>query len=317
MKRLLGTVIIVITAACGGSAAEPTADTPEAEAESAAESGPESDSEPATASDSEPATASDSEPATGSATVSADPGPGPTGVSEGRWTVAFNRVTPEVLACTVATGPDGTTVDVAARGTVAGGRPVDVRVVDSPPSDGRSTLSIDLPDDGIAYIADVAPTGAAFVEIDDLFWEINEGWFYLLGSFPTADGDIDIDLEIACTGLDGTPIDTDTGIDVGTAAGVVPDPPCATLPDSDITNGYPAANLPFVEERLDFLVANYEGVDGRFCVTDGGDIWYYLVFDFPADGFHGLDVCGTIFNYFEGDFEHAALAYTDETSFCG
>ncbi|MFZ9018392.1 MAG: hypothetical protein ACO23O_15525, partial [Ilumatobacteraceae bacterium] len=81
MKRLLGTVIIVITAACGGSAAEPTADTPEAEAEAAEEPAPESDSEPAT----------------GSATVSADPGPGPTGVSEGRWTVAFNRVTPEVL----------------------------------------------------------------------------------------------------------------------------------------------------------------------------------------------------------------------------
>ena len=85
--------------------------------------------------------------------------------------------------------------------------------------DGRSRLSIDLPDDDLHRIADVAPTGAAFVEIDDLFWEINEGWLYLLGTFPTADGAIDLDLEIACTGPDGAPIDTDTGIDVGTAAG--------------------------------------------------------------------------------------------------
>ena len=35
------------------------------------------------------------------------------------------------------------------------------------------------------------------------------------------------------------------------------------------------------------------------------------------DGFHTLDVRGSVFTYFEGDFEGAAVVYTDATVRCG
>lgn len=92
--------------------------------------------------------------------------------------------------------------------------------------------------------------------------------------------------------------------------------PCATAPAANVDGGYPEANLPAVQVRTDELVAAFDAAEGRFCI-DGGDITYFLVYDFPSDGFHSLDVCGSVFSYFEGDFERAGIVYTDDQLLCG
>lgn len=91
---------------------------------------------------------------------------------------------------------------------------------------------------------------------------------------------------------------------------------CASAPSGNVDGGYPAENLAAVQERTAELVEYFEAVEGRYCIDDG-DITYFLVYDFAADGFHSLDVCGSVFTYFEGDFESATLVYTDEESPCG
>lgn len=91
---------------------------------------------------------------------------------------------------------------------------------------------------------------------------------------------------------------------------------CASVPSGNVDGGYPAENLPAVQERTNQLVEVFEAAEGRYCI-DGGIITYFLVYDFAADGFHGLDVCGSVFTYFEGDFENATLVYTDVESPCG
>lgn len=299
MKRFAGTLVVVMLAGCGSSSDTPTADEPTLETTASTES--------------TGSAAPVDMPEAAEPVATTDLGPGPSGVAEGLWTVAFQRVTPDVLACSVSTGPDGISVDVAARGSISGGARVEIRVVDNPPSSGPAALRIDLVDDGVSFDADVVPLGVGTVEIGDLFWETFDGRFILLGSFPVPGGDVAIDLEVAC---DGATPDGSTDID-GDSAANTPGAPCAALPTENIPNGYPDANVPAIETRLAGLADWYEAVDGRYCVTDDGDIWYFLVFDFPADGFHALDVCGTIFNRFEGDFERAALAYTDDLKFCG
>jgi len=92
--------------------------------------------------------------------------------------------------------------------------------------------------------------------------------------------------------------------------------PCATAPGANVDGGYPEANLPAVQARTDALVTAFDAVDGRYCI-DGGDITYFLVYDFPADGFHSLEVCGSVFINFEGDFERAGIIYTDDEVLCG
>lgn len=92
---------------------------------------------------------------------------------------------------------------------------------------------------------------------------------------------------------------------------------CAEAPDENVDGDYPAANLPAVQERTSELVGYFEAVDGRYCIDSAGDITYFLIYDFAEDGFHTLDVCGSVFTYFEGDFEGAAVVYTDGTVRCG
>lgn len=111
-------------------------------------------------------------------------------------------------------------------------------------------------------------------------------------------------------GSDGETDGSGSG-DAGGASGA-----CASAPSGNVDGGYPAENLPAVQERTAQLVEYFEAVKGRYCI-DGGDITYFLVYDFAADGFHSLDVCGSVFTYFEGDFESATLVYTDEESPCG
>lgn len=92
---------------------------------------------------------------------------------------------------------------------------------------------------------------------------------------------------------------------------------CGSAPEENTPGDYPAANLPAVEQRTDELVGYFDAVDGRYCIDAGGDITYFLIYDFAEDGFHTLDVCGSVFTYFEGDFEGAAVVYTDATVRCG
>lgn len=92
---------------------------------------------------------------------------------------------------------------------------------------------------------------------------------------------------------------------------------CASAPDTNAPGDYPAGNLPAVEQRTADLVGYFEAVDGRYCIDSAGDITYFLIYDFAEDGFHTLDVCGSVFTYFEGDFEGAAVVYTDATVRCG
>ncbi len=92
---------------------------------------------------------------------------------------------------------------------------------------------------------------------------------------------------------------------------------CAAAPAANEPGAYPADSLPAVEARTDELVATFEAADGRYCIDSAGDITYFLIFDFAEDGFHSLDVCGSVFTYFEGDFEGAAVVYTDATVRCG
>lgn len=72
-----------------------------------------------------------------------------------------------------------------------------------------------------------------------------------------------------------------------------------------------------MQQRSDELVGYFEAVDGRYCIDSAGTITYFLIYDFAEDGFHTLDVCGSVFTYFEGDFEGAAVVYTDATVRCG
>lgn len=92
---------------------------------------------------------------------------------------------------------------------------------------------------------------------------------------------------------------------------------CGSAPDENTPGDYPAANLPAVEQRTAELVGYFEAVDGRYCIDAAGEITYFLIYDFAEDGFHTLDVCGSVFTYFEGDFEGAAVVYTDATVRCG
>ncbi|RZS57778.1 hypothetical protein EV141_1498 [Microcella putealis] len=92
---------------------------------------------------------------------------------------------------------------------------------------------------------------------------------------------------------------------------------CGSAPDENTPGDYPAANLPAVEQRTAELVGYFEAVDGRYCIDAAGEITYFLIYDFAEDGFHTLDVCGSVFTYFEGDFEGAAVVYTDATARCG
>ena len=109
------------------------------------------------------------------------------------------------------------------------------------------------------------------------------------------------------SGDDASPSDPDSG-----ASGE-----CTEAPAENVAGDYPAANLPAVEQRTADLVGFFEASDGRYCIDAAGDITYFLVYDFAEDGFHTLDVCGSVFTYFEGDFEGAAVVYTDTTVRCG
>ncbi len=92
---------------------------------------------------------------------------------------------------------------------------------------------------------------------------------------------------------------------------------CRTVPTENIGNGYPEANLRYVGENADRFAQRYGATQGRYCVDAKGNINYFLFFDRASEGFHGLEVCGSIFTSFEGDFERAWLVYTDELNRCG
>jgi len=110
------------------------------------------------------------------------------------------------------------------------------------------------------------------------------------------------------------PNDPGAGADAG-SGGAAGD--CAAAPTANEPGAYPAENLPAVQARTDELVSVFDAADGRYCIDAAGDITYFLLFDFAEDGFHSLEVCGSVFTYFEGDFEGAAVVYSDATVRCG
>ena len=92
---------------------------------------------------------------------------------------------------------------------------------------------------------------------------------------------------------------------------------CRSVPKENTGNGYPEANLRHVRENTDSFAQRYAATQGRYCVDTRGNINYFLFFDRASEGFHGLEVCSSIFTSFEGDFERAWLVYSDKLKRCG
>jgi hypothetical protein len=143
-----------------------------------------------------PATSGSSLP--GEAAPSTTPGSGPAGPGSGRWTMGGQAYQPDVLSCLVTERPDGTILEVVAQGALASGNDyAQVRLVDSPPDVGDASLVIRVEE--AEYREELEPSGATTGEVGDLFWEVDDaGTFFLLGSFPLAETDVDVDIEVPC-----------------------------------------------------------------------------------------------------------------------
>lgn len=148
-------------------------------------------------------------------------------VGDGTWLMGGQRYAPDVLSCLVTTNADGTTLEVVAQGAIAssGGSYAQLRLVDSPPSIGDASIVIGV--DGEEHREELEPSGGTTGEAGDLFWEVDDtGTFFLLGSFPIAGAEIDVDLQLACDQLG---VDGSGPSDGGTSAGSGGDDAAGTL----------------------------------------------------------------------------------------